>query len=198
MPAGPAGSLVLAVAHLVRSWPPAWPGSIIEAHQRHRPGRPSGLTETYRELHPPGNSRLQEQNRTIRQQMEALQRTPAGVYRPDREHERGLPAGGRAVPTSSPATTGRMRPAGRRRRSSAGPAQSDCRPAMRVAAGRGPGRAARPRPCMDLRRQVTGRFSPTPCIANGQVAGAVILIVDVTEREQREQPASGVLRQRLP
>ena len=62
--------------------------------------------------------------------------------------------------------------------------QEDCRREIRVAAGRAlAGHHAQS--LMDLGEQVI-EILANPVIANGQVTGAVILMVNVTEREQRE------------
>ena len=151
--------------------------------------------ETYQELFPLV-SRLREQNRTIHQQMEALQRRQREFTALAENMNEGCAAARRAVPHPLPATTApcallgqEEKPEDLHRATAAGK--------FRVAAGRalaghhaqsahGPGGAA------------SLKFSPTPSCANGQVTGAVIAHGERDRAGTAREPAPGVFRQRLP
>ena len=136
--------------------------------------------ETYGELFPLV-SRLREQNRTIHQQMEALQRRQREFTAlAENMNEGVLLLDGQYHILSS--NQGAMALLGQEEKPE--DLQEDCRREIRVAAGRAlAGHHAQS--LMDLGEQVI-EILANPVIANGQVTGAVILMVNVTEREQRE------------
>ena len=136
--------------------------------------------DTYEELFPLV-SRLREQNRTIHQQMEALQRRQREFTAlAENMNEGVLLLDGQYHILSS--NQGAMALLGQEEKPE--DLQEDCRREIRVAAGRAlAGHHAQS--LMDLGEQVI-EILANPVIANGQVTGAVILMVDVTEREQRE------------
>ena len=136
--------------------------------------------ETYGELFPLV-SRLREQNRTIHQQMEALQRRQREFTAlAENMNEGVLLLDGQYHILSS--NQGAMALLGQEEKPE--DLQEDCRREIRVAAGRAlAGHHAQS--LMDLGEQVIEVLA-NPVIANGQVTGAVILMVNVTEREQRE------------
>lgn len=136
--------------------------------------------ETDQELFPLV-SRLREQNRTIHQQMEALQRRQREFSAlAENMNEGVLLLDGQYHILSS--NQGAMALLGQEEKPE--DLQEDCRREIRVAAGRAlAGHHAQS--LMDLGEQVI-EILANPVIANGQVTGAVILMVDVTEREQRE------------
>ena len=136
--------------------------------------------ETDQELFPLV-SRLREQNRTIHQQMEALQRRQREFTAlAENMNEGVLLLDGQYHILSS--NQGAMALLGQEEKPE--DLQEDCRREIRVAAGRAlAGHHAQS--LMDLGEQVI-EILANPVIANGQVTGAVILMVDVTEREQRE------------
>ncbi len=136
--------------------------------------------ETYGELFPLV-SRLREQNRTIHQQMEALQRRQREFTAlAENMNEGVLLLDGQYHILSS--NQGAMALLGQEEKPE--DLQEDCRREIHVAAGRAlAGHHAQS--LMDLGEQVI-EILANPVIANGQVTGAVILMVNVTEREQRE------------
>lgn len=136
--------------------------------------------ETDQELFPLV-SRLREQNRTIHQQMEALQRRQREFTAlAENMNEGVLLLDGQYHILSS--NQGAMALLGQEEKPE--DLQEDCRREIRVAAGRAlAGHHAQS--LMDLGEQVI-EILANPVIANGQVTGAVILMVNVTEREQRE------------
>ncbi len=136
--------------------------------------------ETYEELFPLV-SRLREQNRTIGRQMEALQRRQREFAAlAENMNEGVLLLDGQYHILSS--NQGAMALLGQE--GELEDLQKDCRQEIREAAGRAlAGHHAQS--LMDLGEQVI-EILASPVTASGQVTGAVILMVDVTEREKRE------------